>query len=275
MRWLALLIILFMAGGSFFPTSPFNTDNLPGLLAALLVLVAFGSLIFAQIYRYFWISTPVQRQQSKWIVLGIMATVIYFIALDILTALNPALSQANSLSSLFAEASYFLAVLIVPLAIAFSILRYRLWDIDLLINRTLVYAILTGILALVYFGCVFLLQNIIGGLTGQARQSPVIVVGSTLAIAVLFQPLRRRIQAIIDLRFYRRKYDAERTLAAFSATLRNEMDLSQLSEHVVAVVQETMQPAHVSLWLRPPHHGGKRTGDAWRDNAPPTLLEKG
>jgi hypothetical protein len=274
-RWLALLIILFIAGGSFFPTSPFNTNNLPGLVSPVLNLMAFGSLIFAQVYRYFRVSTPVQRQQSKWIVLGIMATIIYFIALDILTTLNPALSQANSLASLFAEATYFLAVLIIPLAIAFSILRYRLWDIDLLINRTLVYAILTGVLALIYFGCVFLLQTLVGGLMGQAKQSPVIIVGSTLAIAVLFQPLRRRIQAIIDRRFYRRKYDAERTLAAFSATLRNEMDLSQLIEHVVAVVQETMQPTHISLWLRPPQHGGQVTGDALRDNAPPTLLEKG
>lgn len=241
----------------------------------MLNLVAFGSLILAQVYRYFRVSTPLQRQQSKWIVLGIMATIIYFIALDILTTLNPALSQANSLSSLFAEASYFLAVLIVPLAIAFSILRYRLWDIDQLINRTLVYAILTGVLALIYFGCVFLLQTLVGGLMGQAKQSPVIIVGSTLAIAILFQPLRRRIQAIIDRRFYRRKYDAERTLAAFSATLRNEMDLSQLREHVVAVVQETMQPAHVSLWLRPPQHDGKRTGDTRGDHAPPTLLNRG
>jgi hypothetical protein len=267
-RWLALLVVLFVGGGSFFPASPFNTNNWPGPLTTALALAVFGTLLFAQFYRYFRVSTPVQRQQTKWVVLGIMATIIYFIALLILTTLNPALTQANSLGSLFAEASYFLAVLIVPLAIAFSILRYRLWDIDLLINRTLVYAILTGVLALIYFGCVFLLQAIIGGLTGQAKQSPVIIVGSTLAIAVLFQPLRRHIQAIIDRRFYRRKYDAARTLAAFSITLRNEMDLSQLHEHVVAVVQETMQPTHVSLWLRPPEHERKRgTGDAQRDNA--------
>jgi hypothetical protein len=259
--WLALLVILFIAGGSFFPTSPFNTNNWPGLLTIVLSLAVFGSVLFAQVYRYFRISTPVQKQQSKWVVFGIMATIIYFIALLIITTLNPAFSQANSLGSLFGEASYFLAVIIVPLAIAFSILRYRLWDIDLLINRTLVYAILTGVLALIYFGCVLTLQTIIGGLAGQARQSPVIIVGSTLAIAVLFQPLRKRIQAIINRRFYRRNYDAARTLAAFSATLRNEMDLSQLHEHIIEVVQETMQPTHISLWLRPREYDGKRTSD--------------
>jgi hypothetical protein len=272
--WLALLFSLFTAAGSFFPTSLFNTSNWPGPLTAVLALAVFGSLLFAQIYRYFRASTPIQRQQTKWVVLGIMATIIYFIALLILTTLNPALTQANSLGSLFGEATYFLAVLIVPLAIAFSILRYRLWDIDLLINRTLVYAILTGVLALIYFGCVFLLQTLVGGLMGQAKQSPVIIVGSTLAIAVLFQPLRTRIQAIIDRRFYRHKYDAARTMDAFSATLRNEMDLSQLHEHIVAVVQETMQPTHVSLWLRPLHHERKRSTDnAWGNNAAAPFAE--
>jgi hypothetical protein len=181
-----------------------------------------------------------------------MATIIYFLALNIMGTLNPAITQAHSLGILFAEASYFLAVIIVPLAIAFSILRYRLWEIDLLINRTLVYGTLTGILALIYFGCVVLLQQLVNGATGQVGQSPLIIVGSTLAIAALFQPLRRRIQWIIDRRFYRRKYDAARTLAAFSATLRNEVDLSELREHLLGVVQETMQPTHVSLWLRPP-----------------------
>lgn len=273
--WPTLLVTLIMAGGSFFPASPFNTNNWPGPLTTVLSLAVFGSVLFAQIYRYFRVSTPIQKQQSKWVVFGIMATIIYFIALVTITTLNPAFTQANSLGSLFGEASYFLAVLIVPLAIAFSILRYRLWDIDLLINRTLVYAILTGVLALIYFGCVFLLQTLLGGLMGQARQSPVIIVGSTLAIAVLFQPLRRRIQAIIDRRFYRRKYDAERTLAAFSTTLRNEMDLGQLHEHIVQVVRETIQPTHVSLWLRPREYDGKRTSNGWGDNSSPHFSHKG
>jgi hypothetical protein len=128
-----------------------------------------------------------------------------------------------------------------------------LWDIDILINRTLVYGSLTVILALVYFMSVFALQALLSVFTGHfssSTQTPIVIVASTLGIAALFQPLRRRIQTIIDRRFYRSKYDAARTLAAFSKTLSNEVDLNQLKEDLLAVVQETMQPSHVSLWLR-------------------------
>jgi hypothetical protein len=134
-----------------------------------------------------------------------------------------------------------------------------LYDIDILINRTLVYIALTGALALIYAGSVLLFQTLVRQFTGQV---PVVTVASTLLIAALFQPLRRHIQGIIDRRFYRRKYDAARTLAAFSATLRNEVDLNQLRENLVAVVEETMQPAHISLWLRSPNQGGK-TNTNW------------
>jgi hypothetical protein len=135
-------------------------------------------------------------------------------------------------------------------SLLFSMLRYRLWDIDRIINRTLVYGLLTGVLALVYFGLVFVLQFLLQKLTGQVSNSPFVTVGSTLAIAALFQPVRRSIQSVIDRRFYRRKYDAVKTVEAFSVTLRSEVDLSQLREQLLNVVQETMQPAHVSLWLR-------------------------
>lgn len=251
-RWGALLIFLFAVGGSFFPASPLNTQNLPSTVNIVLVLLLFVTVIFAQIYRYVRVSTPIERQQTKWVVLGIAATFIYFIALDIFGTLNPEITQARSLGFLLPEGSYFFAFLIVPLSIAFSILRYRLWDIDLLINRTLVYGSLTGILALLYFGCVVLLQHLVNGVTGQVGQSPLVIVASTLAIAALFSPLRRRIQKIIDKRFYRRQYDAAKVIETFSDTLRNEMDLNTLREHLVAVVEETMQPAHVSLWLRSP-----------------------
>jgi hypothetical protein len=139
----------------------------------------------------------------------------------------------------------------VPIAIGLAMLRHHLYDVDLFINRTLVYGSLTVMLALIYFGGVATTQAIFRALTGQEQQPQLAVVVSTLAIAALFMPLRRRIQSFIDRRFYRRKYDARKTLEAFSAKLRNETDLEALSEDLVGVVRETMQPAHVSLWLRP------------------------
>ncbi len=137
----------------------------------------------------------------------------------------------------------------IPISIGAAIFRYRLYGIDLLINRTLVYGTLTALLVGVYVGSVVLLQGLLRTLIGQ--ESQLAIVASTLAVAALFNPLRRRIQAFIDRRFYRKKYDAARTLEAFSAKLRDETDLDALSDDLVGVVRETMQPSHVSLWLRP------------------------
>jgi hypothetical protein len=141
--------------------------------------------------------------------------------------------------------------LLIPLSLGVAVLRARLFDIDVVINRTLVYGSLTVMLALVYLGGVATTQAIFRALTGQEQQPQLAIVISTLVIAALFNPLRRRIQGFIDRRFYRSKYDARKTLAAFSAKLREETDIEALNDELVGVVRETMQPAHVSLWLRP------------------------
>ncbi len=203
-----------------------------------------------QMCRYRRVSSPTERQQTKWVILGIIEGPVLGVVYYFPPLLFPSLSAPDSLYFLLFKPVFTTVFLFAPLCCGIAILRYRLWDIDVLINRTLVYGMLTVSLALVYVGLVIGLQSLVRLFTGQALQSPVVIVASTLAIAALFQPLRRRIQAIIDRRFYRRKYDAARTLAAFSATLRNEVDLHQLREHLVTVVEETMQPSHVSLWLR-------------------------
>src|SRR5215207_4972399 len=147
----------------------------------------------------------------------------------------------------------------IPIAVGFAVLKYRLYNIDLLINRTLVYGSLTALLAALYFGGVAMTQVILRALTGQGEQPQLAIVVSTLVIAALFNPLRRRIQSFIDRRFYRRKYDAAKTLEAFSAKLREETDLDALSDDLVGVVRQTMQPAHASLWLRS-DTGAKESG---------------
>jgi hypothetical protein len=160
-------------------------------------------------------------------------------------------SAGGVLSEVTVALSGLLVIPSIHIATGIAILRYRLYDIDRIINRTLVYGSLTVMLALIYFGGVATTQAIFGALTGQEEQPPMAVVVSTLVIAALFMPLRRRIQSFIDRRFYRRKYDPRKTLEAFSAQLRDETDLDRLGDELMGVVQQTMQPTHVSLWLRP------------------------
>jgi divalent metal cation (Fe/Co/Zn/Cd) transporter len=184
-----------------------------------------------------------ERQQIKWFVSAAALTLVWITVFGQYSPL--VLPEAIvALSSLLVIPS-------IPLATGIAILRYRLYDIDRIINRTLVYGSLTLMLALLYFGGVTATQALFQTLTGQANLPQLAVVVSTLVIAALFNLLRQRVQGLVDRRFYRKKYDARKTLEAFSAKLRDETDLEALNNDLVGVVRETMQPAHVSLWLRP------------------------
>lgn len=258
--WPFLLLLLFGTISSALPpTSPFSSNNVPGWIPVLSNFITYGAILFSQIYRYRQVSTLVERQQTKWVILGILiVTIGAFLLTAIFNFFFPWYSsQPNNPSTVFLGLlNYPVILLSLPITIGIAILRSRLYDIDVVINRALVYGTLTLLLALVYFGLIFGLQALFQNVFQQNNSVAIVV--STLVIAALFQPLRRRIQALIDRRFYRRKYDAARTLAAFSATLRGEVDLSQLHEHLLAVVEETMQPAHVSLWLRKPERERER-----------------
>ena len=251
-RWtrrLALGWVLFSGSWIFVPLV--GPPSWPPLLFNAAVLILWGSFPIAQLYRYVRVSDRTQRQQTKWVVFGV-AVAVAGVLTTIFTVgatvdLPPREVGPKMLSMLLMDAF----VLLIPLSIGIAVLRARLFDIDVVINRTLVYGTLTALLALVYFGGVAATQIIFRTLTGQEEQSQLAVVVSTLVIAALFNPLRRRIQGFIDHRFYRRKYDARKTLEAFSAKLRDETDLDALNAELVGVVRETMQPAHVSLWLRP------------------------
>jgi hypothetical protein len=270
MGLILLLVIIYEFFNSFpSPTSPFDT-NWPAWLNPLVYPVIFGAIIVSQIYRYRRVSTPVQRQQTKWVILGVATSfgvAIGFFVISRIVELIPSFINTSNpiLSNEVWGIILPVAFLLIPLSIGFSILRYRLYDIDVLINRTLVYGSLTALLALLYFGLIVALQSLFQGMFHQ--NNAVAIVVSTIVIFVLFQPLRHRVQVIIDRRFYRSKYDAAKIIEAFSATLRSEVDLNQLREQLVAAVEETMQPTFVSLWLRPTQQDGKHR-NPWRAYPP-------
>jgi hypothetical protein len=214
------------------------------LATGFLVLV--GSTIVASFAPFlrFRRAIGVQRQQLKWFA--------YAAAIGAVERLVNILYLDTSASPVPDSVVYMLDAIVVALillAIGIAVLRYRLYDIDMLINRTLVYGALSGILAVLYVGSVVLLQEVFGALRGE-QASEMVVVVSTLVIATVFTPLRQRIQAFIDRRFYRRKYDAARTLAAFSATIRDKTDLNMLTDDLLLVIAQTMQPTHLWLWLQ-------------------------
>ncbi len=262
-RWLALGWIAVSLLPVLIPRVVYPWNWWLSPLYALVRIAFYCSLALALLYRYRRMSTPVQRQQIKWVVFAATVVVgevsVASLLVFVLPSYFPALGLLTQLRQLVVGSITPILPVLFPLSIGIALLRYRLWDIDIIINRTLVYGTLTVILAGVYVGLVIGLQALLRGIISQ--DSSVAIVISTLAIAALFQPLRHRLQRVIDRRFYRSKYDAARILAAFSSTLRQEVDLDQLREHLVAVVEETMQPAHVSLWLRPTQHEGERS--AW------------
>jgi hypothetical protein len=259
-RWLAWLSVLLTIAGAVWVAlspgaignlgsirNPLGIEGLPSgykpvqtIMSALLLVVAVSTLGL-RLLR----TRGIEHQQIKWpafiAVLAAGGSILY----------DTAISEAIGLRWLeWAGYVGLIAALVgFPISIGIAIVRYRLYEIDALINRSLVYALLTAISAAVYFGAVVLLQRVFVALTGE--RSTLAIVASTLLIAALFNPLRRRIQSFIDRRFYRRKYDAAKTLETFSAKLRDETDLDALSGDLVGVVRETMQPVHVSLWLRP------------------------
>jgi hypothetical protein len=215
-------------------------------VAFLLLIPISFALILALLVR-FRRARGDERQQIKWVAYGVAVFALAVIVASAWPSLD---------GSLIGGALFLVGFLAIPSAMALAILKYRLYDIDVVINRTLVYTILTTVLALLYFGSIALLQTVLIVLTGQGSQ--LAVVASTLLIAALFNPIRRRTQSFIDRRFYRGKYDAAKTLEAFGASLREETDLGELNDHLLTVVQETMQPEHVSLWLREPDRGTRR-----------------
>jgi hypothetical protein len=258
--WLQLVAVVCLVAFAFEPgplgnlglvrvTNPFGVQGAAALLGTLGLVGFFMTLAVAvaggiSLVLRFRRARGVERQQIKWFAFSGVVFCAVFAAGPFLWALPQSPATAWIWPVLFlAGAST------IPVAVGIAILRYRLYDIDLIINRTLVYGSLTATLALVYIGSVVGLQAALRGLTGQ--ESTLAVVASTLVIAALFTPLRRRVQAFVDRRFYRRKYDAAKTLAAFNARLRDETDLDALSDDLARVARSTVQPAHVSLWLRP------------------------
>jgi len=258
-RWFSLGLIPWAIGLAFWPIQ--TTTTTAAVFGAFLVIYTLPSLTvpIAQIYRYRRVSSAVERQQTKWVILGFTG---FTLGGSVVTGLVwaiwkfwviPVTSEATALSLglIFAwRLIWPVSLTLFPLSMTVAVLRYRLWDIDLIVRRTLIYGALTALLALVYFGAVVGLQGLFTVLGGQAR-SELVTVLSTLIIAALFVPLRRRVQTFIDHRFYRSKYDATRILAQYGARVRDDVDLDGLTEDLLVTVERTMQPAHVTLWLAP------------------------
>jgi hypothetical protein len=244
-RWGWLLLALQVAGSAIYLLTRPTSGAVP-LALQILPLVSLA----LQLYRYRRASSPTERQQTRWVLFGLAAyllnNLIYIFVIE-----PPVSAGVEGLPYLILFLPInFVLVLSLPAALMFASLRYRLWDVDVIIRRTLVYSVVTALLALVYLGVVVSLQGLFQAITGE-RQGALVTVLSTLVIAALFGPLRTRVQAAIDRRFNRRAYDAAKIIAAFGLTLRDELELDSVTDQLVDVVVVTLQPADAHLWLKP------------------------
>ncbi|MHB1133465.1 MAG: hypothetical protein ACYC4L_13925 [Chloroflexota bacterium] len=234
----------------FFPQ--ISPNNVPDPWGWLVNFVPLSVGVVAQVQRYRHYSSPDERQQTKWVVWGFSAAVLGFFLFNMGMVLYAPLQQHGAERLLYMffgyPVLYILPVLLAPVALAFAALRYRLWDIDVIIRRTLVYGLVTAVLALFYYGSVVGLQWLFRVVTGE--RSAVAIALSTLALTLAFSPVRARVQRWLDRRFYRRRYDAEQALERFGTAVRHEIDLDRLTARLLSVVEETMQPTYISLWLR-------------------------
>jgi hypothetical protein len=254
-RWPAALLAFYAITQlvSYLDPAISNVGGVVGAIAPIGILATFLSVIYAQIYRYRRVSSPDQREQTKWVVYGISITVLGWIGMLMFYNFAYVGSRAaNPVTDMVSMTVGTFVWLVIVISMVVAVLRFRLWEIDTLINRTLVYGSLTVSLAAIYIGTVIGLEAISRGIIGQ--HSDLAIAVATLAVAALFNPWRRRVRTFIDRRFYRHKYDAGKVLAEFQGRLRDEVDLDQLTGDLVAVAQNTVQPMSVSLWLA----GGSR-----------------
>jgi hypothetical protein len=214
-------------------------------LSTIFLLPIVVLMVGVQVYRYRRYSTQREQRQTRWVLFGVATGLGAFVVVAIVAMVT---GFWQSPWAIFAWTLMNVIATVIPITFAIAILRSNLWDIDVVIRRTTVYAVLTSLLALVYFGSVIVLQRLLSPITGESTAA---VVLSTLLIAALFLPVRRRVQDTIDRRFFRRKYDAEKVLSQFAATVRDETDLEALTAELVRVIHDTMQPEYVSIWLKP------------------------
>jgi hypothetical protein len=257
-RWTLLILLSWLVIGlpclllSSLPSPfPLEWQNWLQIVSTYCWMFCIAAIIVAQIYRYRRLYRPIERQQTKWVLFFGGIALLEQATGYSLNLIFPALFAPGSLYSLFYYPITKLFLTLLGFSLLFAMLRYRLWDIGRIINLTLVYGLLTGVLALVYFGLIYASQSLLYEMTGQTRENPLVLVASTLVIAALFQPLRAFIQRRIDQRFYRSKYDASKVMTDFTTTLHNVVDLAELQHQLIKAVEQTMQPTHISLWLRP------------------------